>query len=103
MEKRIEDAAKEFMDDSCVTSENFCKEDISDAFECGANYVMELPLRDRLTDEERKKIIGMYDAAVNNAIEIEDQRSPDWDYWVSRLWLLTRIFGKELFDNREEI
>lgn len=91
----IEKAAEEYA--SAIEPDRLGRGDLESAFEAGADYIMSLPLHARLTDEERKTIIKMYDEAVSKATECEDQRSSDWYYWVNRLSLLTHIFGNELF------
>lgn len=94
MTKTIEEAAREFMYDSYVTSENFCREDISDAFECGAEYVMDLPLAQRLTAEEKERVRSYYRLA----------RGGYWgcncaDKAVAKS--LESIFGKDFFKEEE--
>ena len=56
MTQTIEEAARDYAANANVTSENFCPEDITDAFENGAWYVKDLPLRDRLTEAEREAV-----------------------------------------------
>lgn len=96
MDKIIEKAAEEYA--SAIEPDRLGRGDLESAFEAGADYIMNLPLYARLTDEERITIIGMYDVAVSKAAECEDQHSFDWNFWIHRLSLLTRIFGIELFN-----
>ena len=69
----IEEAAKEYAENSNVTQENFCLYDEIDAFEAGANYLMSLPLCDRLTSKEREKIKELYkENHIYNMLRMED-------------------------------
>ena len=65
------------------------REDIMDAFKDGAEWLMQQPLADRLTDVEKEKIKGFYNNPSLNkfAREIADG-------------ILSVIFGKELFNEK---
>lgn len=97
MIKTIEDAAKKYSCDSPVTWENFCPGDIADAFKDGAEYVMPLPLDQRLTTEEKEKTREQYDEV---RIFTENKNPPE--YYLGQKVVLERIFGKELFERKEE-
>ena len=53
-------------------------------FEQGANWLMQQPLSDRLTDEEKEKIKALYYEYHSHVFHIE----------------LEKIFGKELFNTK---
>ena len=88
--KTIEEAAKEYAENSNVTQDNFCLYDEIDAFEAGANYIMSLPLADRLTNEEKEKITQLYMLA--NIVENECNRG----YKNA----LIEIFGTAMFEEK---
>ena len=92
MNKTIEEAAREYAANANVTSENFCTDDIPDAFTAGAAHVLSLPLSQRLTEEERERVRTMY----NNSLYTSGYISA----CGFRLELGT-IFGKELFGEGE--
>ena len=90
MTQTIEEAARDYAANANVTSENFCPEDITDAFENGAWYVKDLPLRDRLTDEEKERVRKEYADTYPN----------DIDCGVENMLIqgvLERIFGADFF------
>lgn len=97
MNKTIEEAAKKYSSDSPVIWENFCPGDIADAFRDGAEYVMLLPLDQRLTAEEKENIREQYDEV---RIFTENKNPPE--YYLGQKVVLNRIFGKELFERKEE-
>ena len=104
MNKKIEEAAREYAANANVTSENFCTDDIPDAFTAGAAHVLSLLLSQRLTDEEREKMRKMYSEAQGWLDE-----EPTSDSYNSCLRIcavtiqdrLESIFGKELFGEGE--
>lgn len=102
MSKTIEEFAKQF------TDELFAGDDLTD-FDtqtekndayvmCMAfgNHLMEQPLSVRLTTEEKEMVKAKYNAAKIGATECD---SPECAYMVD---LLEDIFGKELFERKEE-
>lgn len=94
MTKTIEEAVRDYAANANVTSENFCPEDITDAFENGAWYVKNLPLRDRLTAEEKERVRKEY----ANTYPL------DPDCGVANILIqgvLERIFGKDFFKEGE--
>lgn len=63
------------------------------AFQNGANWLMQQPLSDRLTDEEKEKIMQVYRHASypSNRVTFAGQ---------TVLRLFPSIFGKELFNEK---
>ena len=70
----------------------------TDAFKDGANYLMQLPLSDRLTDVENAKAR----AAYNRAEECYNDNADDMSYAAGLVvkTVLREIFGKELFNEK---
>lgn len=107
MTKTIEEAAKEYSADANVTSENFCAEDITDAFENGANYIMSLPLASRLTAEEKERVrkeygellcyASIHKRKLANSTDAGHTRfnSQNYQFYVAQIKLLERIFGSD--------
>ena len=97
---KLNEAAKEYRNDSNVTTENFCLTDIEDAFIAGAQWLMQQPLSDRLTDEEKEKIKKLYLTDE----EIDGVKSAFGVYPVAAAVMtkniLEQIFGKELFNEK---
>lgn len=94
MTQTIEEAARDYAANANVTSENFCPEDITDAFENGAWYVKDLPLRDRLTEAEKERVRKEYANTYPN----------DIDCGVENMLIqgvLERIFGSDFFKEGE--
>lgn len=100
MTKTIEEAARDYAANANVTSENFCPEDITDAFENGAWYVKDLPLRDRLTEAEKERVREEY---ADNKCLIE---SASLSYVQREVFqkineTLEHIFGADFFKEGE--
>ena len=86
--------------------------DIMDAFCYGADWLMTQPLADRLTDEEKEKIIKRYndelDMVQRLTLRVQESVNPSCrqfhaearDGYVARLKLLESIFGKDLFNEK---
>lgn len=70
---KLNEAAKEYRNDSNVTTEDFCLTDIEDAFNAGAQWLMQQPLADRLTKEEKERIKAIYKREVDS-MELEMHR-----------------------------
>ena len=72
----------------------------NDGFKQGANWLMQQPLTDRLTDEEKEKIRELYLTDE----EIEGVKTAFGAYPVAAATItknmLEQIFGKELFSNQ---
>lgn len=96
MTQTIEEAARDYAANANVTSENFCPEDITDAFENGAWYVKDLPLRDRLTEAEKERVRKEYWQAARDWIGIGDARG-----YCRTCIALESIFGADFF--KEEV
>lgn len=103
MEKTIEEAARAYADENAwYPGETHYEHDMrdmeesfADAFKAGANYVYKLPLRDRLTDEEREKVMAAYSDAKHKL---------DWAQSevlmgaaTVSIKMLESIFGAEMF------
>ena len=81
-------------------------------FIAGADWLMQQPLADRLTDEERKKVIEIYKdesgMVERQTLKIQESINPTCrqfyaetrESYLSRLRLLQSIFGKELFNEK---
>ena len=81
-------------------------------FEQGAIWLMQQPLSDRLTDEEKERIIKRYkyesDMMDRQTLKIQKSTNPTCrQFYVdirenhrSRLRLLKSIFGEELFNEK---
>ena len=97
MNKTIEEAARDFLA-NCYELEEYGDEvsdiEIDNYEECfigGANYVLSLPLSQRLTNEERERVRTMYNSLYTSG-------------YISACGFrleLESIFGKELFGEGE--
>lgn len=86
--------------------------DIMDAFGNGAEWLMQQPLSERLTEEEKEKIIKRYkdelEVAQHHTIKMKESTNPsgrqfhanEREGYISRLKLLEHIFGKDLFNDK---
>lgn len=100
MSKTIEEAAKKYSCDSPVTWENFCPGDIADAFKDGAEYVMSLPLDQRLTAEEKERVKGIYKELKRLYAKFIDTFT--WaGIYRTQYELLESIFGTDFFKEEE--
>ena len=101
MTKTIEEAARDFVANYYELEEygdEVSDIEIDNSEECfigGANYVLSLPLSQRLTDEERERI-----KAKHNACRIAQTECDCLDYEIAAD-MLEEIFGKELFGEGE--
>ena len=87
----------------------------ADGFKQGASWLMQQPLADRLTDEEKEKIKTIYKREVDS-MELETRRIKDSqsqieqichesNFWQAKLKadMLEQIFGKDLFNQPTEV
>ena len=70
-----------------------------DAFIAGAQWLMQQPLSDRLTDEEKEKIKETYKSLCRK-IANNELPSDYRDCATAQMLLLESIFGKELFNEK---
>ena len=95
--------------------DNPYRADIMDAFCNGASWLMQQPLVDRLTDEEKEKIKAIYKREADS-MELETHRIKtaeneiakvchESNFWQAKLKadMLEQIFGKELFNQPTEV
>jgi hypothetical protein len=101
MTKTIKEAAKEYSADANVTSENFCAEDITDAFENGANYIMSLPLASRLTAEEKERVRRIHMEYKWLYAKHKDSVFRWAEVYKGKYELLESIFGADFFKEGE--
>ncbi|MDE7345311.1 MAG: hypothetical protein K2N48_01060 [Muribaculaceae bacterium] len=85
---------------------------IMDDFKAGADWLMQQPLSDRMTDKEKKKIIKRYndelEVAQHHTLKMKESTNPTSrqfhanvrEGYISRLKLLETIFGKDLFNEK---
>ena len=112
---KVNEAAMEYRNSSNVSTENFCLTDIEDAFEAGTQWRMKQPLANRLTDEEKEKIMAIYKREVDS-MELETHRIKtaeneiakvchESNFWQAKLKadMLEQIFGKSLFNQPTEV
>lgn len=119
MTKTIEEAARDFVA-NYYDLEEYGDEvsdiEIDNSEECfieGANYILSLPLSQRLTDEERELVRKMYKdelemaqhfhakAKASNDVSCRQHYYGLREPYISRMELLQRIFGKELLGEGE--
>ena len=65
------------------------------SFENGAQWLMQQPLADRLTDEEKEKIKAIYWQAMKDWVSIGEARG-----YCKVGIAIESIFGKELFNEK---
>lgn len=85
------------------------EESFSDAFKRGADWLMQQPLSERLTDEEKEKIIRLYkddsEKAQYQTLRIQESFNPTCrqhyaavrEVYTTCMKLLSDIFGSDLF------
>ena len=93
MNKTIEEAAKDYAYD-IGDSDWECMR-LQDAFIDGINHIMQLPLCDRLTAEEKERMRTKYNGAKIGATEFDSPECADLMY------ILERIFGTDFFKEGE--
>ena len=110
MTKTIEEAAREFMETAPIEAVSpYYEEDMIEMFRGGTAHVLSLPLSQRLTDEESERVRKMYKdelgmaqhfhakAKASNDVSCRQHYYGLREPYISRMKLLQRIFGKELF------
>ena len=95
---KLNEATVEYRNSTNVSTENFCLTDIEDAFIAGAQWLMQQPLADRLTGEEKERIRAIY----KDYEELETYGEALSDRTAGRMqcFTLEQIFGKELFNEK---
>lgn len=118
MNKTIEEAAREASVAYCSKYADSAQpyEVAYTEFMHGANHIMALPLRDRLTEAEKEMVREMYKESVNGKCELENMR-PQNTYAKNSIAMriamrigvntgcaltLEAIFGKEMFNENKE-
>lgn len=91
LNKAAEEAAEKYINASYA----FCNE-VFDGFISGADWLMQQPLSERLTDEEKEKIRAKYNElkslnSISNEMFADDTAILDW------------LFGKDLFTNQPTV
>ena len=81
--------------------DNPYRADIMDAFCNGASWLMQQPLADRLTEEEKEK----HKATYNRLVALQKEALKDHDDFTvnitaAQLGTFTQIFGTELFNEK---
>ena len=108
MNKTIEEAAREFMETAPIEAVSpYYEEDMIEMFRGGTAHALSQPLSQRLTDEEREKMIKLYAESNDklklcaNAMGCNKIAALDNEYKkginVGVILALKYIFGKELF------
>lgn len=103
MTKTIEEAARDFVANYYELEEygdEVSDIEIDNSEECfigGANYILSLPLSQRLTDEERERVRKLYDNAMEVFCDTRDIEAKE--YAMCQLNTLEEIFGKGFFKN----
>lgn len=111
MSKTIEEAAKDYAYD--IGDSDWERMRLQDAFIDGINHIMQLPLCDRLTAEEKERVRVLYNeelgmaqhfhakAKASNDISCRQHYYGLREPYISRMKLLERIFGKDFFKEEE--
>ena len=76
--------------------EQFDTWSVREAFKNGANWLMQQPLSDRLTEEEKERIKAKYN-------ELKSLNSITNDMFADDTAILEWLFGKELFNQPTEV
>ena len=71
----------------------------ADAFRAGVNYLMSLPLCDRLKSEEREQIQTMYKTS-KDIVRMESDTSLMYSMHIQIMCVLECIFGTAMFDEK---
>lgn len=89
MSKTIEEAAKDYAYD--IGDSDWERMRLQDAFIDGINHIMQLPLYDRLTAEEKESVRTKYNTAKIGATEFDSPECADL------MDILEDIFGADFF------
>ena len=85
---------------------------VINAFRASVNWLMQQPIADRLTEEEKERIIMRYNdelkMALHHTLKMKKSSDPSSrqfhanvrEGYISRIKLLQQIFGKELFNEK---
>lgn len=93
MSKTIEEAAKDYAYD--IGDSDWERMRLQDAFIDGINHIMQLPLYDRLTAEEKERMRTKYNGAKIGATEFDSPECADL------MDILEDIFGADFFKDGE--
>ena len=93
MSKTIEEAAKDYAYD--IGDSDWERMRLQDAFIDGINHIMQLPLCDRLTAEEKERVRKIYYDAERG--EVNDH----YDVYPDPCEVMRVIFGKDFFKEEE--
>ena len=88
---KLNEAALEYSEDFANGTYKPTVFDVLSAFKDGTNWLMQQPLADRLTDEEKAELIADFNRCKLLANK---------DYRDGRIVTYVNIFGKELFNEK---
>ena len=95
LNEAAEDAWVKYIPTVCIGNNIF-----TDAFKAGAEWLMQQPLSDRLTDEEKEKIKESYNKAQKDTYDNTIEGAIKCTVSAVVMNCLIGIFGKELFTNQ---
>lgn len=93
MNKTIEEAAKDYAYD--IGDSDWERMRLQDAFISGINHIMQLPLCDRLTAEEKERMRNIYYDAERGEV------NGHYDVYPDPCEVMRVIFGKDFFKEEE--
>lgn len=93
MTKTIEEAAKDYAYD--IGDSDWERMRLQDAFIDGINHIMQLPLCDRLTAEDKERVRKIYYDAERGEV------NGHYDVYPDPCEFMRVIFGKDFFKERE--
>ena len=98
---KLNEAALEYSEDFANGTYKPTVFDVLSAFKDGTNWLMQQPLADRLTDEEKEK----HKATYNRLVALQKEALKDHDDFTinitaAQLGTFAQIFGKELFNEK---
>lgn len=93
MTKTIEEAAKDYAYD--IGDSDWERMRLQDAFIDGINHIMQLPLCDRMTDEEKERMRKIYYDAERGEV------NGHYDVYPDPCEVMRVIFGKDFFKEEE--
>ena len=74
------------------------RDSFEDGFKQGAEWLMQQPLSDRLTEEEKERIMFAYKVSTRYFKMTENTNPHVAEVFRGQIQLLISIFGKELFN-----